>query len=225
MYLDFETDTKGEFFLVGSKFEGVFEQTVLNSNLLGLANHHQLSLKSPSEFFEHFCSWINDDTVIVGYSVAEREILNRLCDPKRSYDLMNLKYLNLLRLAKVWIKKYRQEDFSALTPFRRDPNRWGAKSLPNSLASIMRLTDFHAPSDYAPGKTSSKFKAVISALEKREQKYELLTSKQKKKATECLKHNRFDVEAMPILMNNILSYEENLLTKYLKPMFANGENN
>ncbi len=67
----------------------------------------------------------------------------------------------------------------------------------------MRLTDFAAPTDYAPGKTTKKFKAVISGLRFRNQQYDEITPHQKRSGTQVLKHNEFDVEAMKVLMKRI----------------------
>ena len=116
-------------------------------------------------------------------------------------------------------KIHKQKEFDELPPFRKDPKRWGARKLPNSLASLMRLTDFHAPADYAPGKTSTKFKTVCDALEKRGQTYSLLTKAQKKKATEVLKHNQFDVEAMRVLTEIIYNTDCDLFYRQIKPLF------
>ena len=83
----------------------------------------------------------------------------------------------------------------------------------------MRLTNFQAPKDYAPGRTSTKFKTVCDALEKKGQTYSLLTGKQKKKATEVIKHNRFDVEAMKVLTEIIYNTDASLFNWKIKPLF------
>ena len=50
--------------------------------------------------------------------------------------------------------------------FRKDPKRWNYK-ITKTLASVERPTDLLPPADYAPGKTSTKFKAVLEALKER----------------------------------------------------------
>jgi len=219
IYLDFETDTKGEFFIAGIKQNGAFKQITLNPGLSGLASEHEMDLQTPSSFAKSLLQSADSHSVIVAYSIPERDLLRDLVtDGAKLYP--DLKYLNLLRVAKRWVRDYRQDDFNLLPPFRKDPKRWGAKRLPNSLASIMRLTDFPAPFDYAPGKTSTKFKTVKSALEKKNQTYELLTSKQKKKATESLKHNKFDVDALEVLLMEIIKTDSSLLKPQIKPLFC-----
>jgi hypothetical protein len=83
----------------------------------------------------------------------------------------------------------------------------------------MRLTSYHAENDYAPGKTTSRFNAVISALKLKEQIFDNLTTVQKAKATKALKHNEFDVKAMSVLFNLIKEQDETCFRKSTVKLF------
>ena len=84
-------------------------------------------------------------------------------------NFRHLRYLNLRFVAVRWIQKHRKSDFSVLPPFRVTADSYTKGKQRNSLGSVMRLTDFQAPTDYAPGKITSLFNAVMSDLKLREQ--------------------------------------------------------
>lgn len=219
LYLDFETDTKKNFFLVGVEYQENFQHTILTPKLLGLSNEYEFNFTNPNDFVFNLLEGLEEKAIIVAYSINERDIIREVVANDARQISKEVYYINLLKVAKKWIRNYKQKEFDELPPFRKDPKRWGARKLPNSLASLMRLTDFHAPADYAPGKTSTKFKTVCDALEKRGQTYSLLTKAQKKKATEVLKHNQFDVEAMRVLTEIIYNTDCDLFYRQIKPLF------
>ena len=69
------------------------------------------------------------------------------------------------------------------------------------------------PRTHAPGLTTARFNAVKSALELRQQDYQRLTRTQKGKATNVLHHNRYDVEALPILFEKIYHDDKSCLLR------------
>ena len=72
-----------------------------------------------------------------------------------------------------------------------------------SLASVMRLTTFSAPADYAPGGTTKRINDIRKGLVAKHNIFEKLTAVQKAKATKLLKHNYFDVAALEVLLATI----------------------
>ena len=142
--------------------------------------------------------------LIVAYSTAEKEIIKKM---ELDRDLKKVNYLNLLKAAKVWKNKYHRNEFENLKPLRQNVNPFIGRTMRHSLASLMRLvdTEFQAPIDYAPGKTTSRINSVIRGLHNNRNNgsYYDLTAVNKAKATKLLKHNEFDVKGMEILMDEI----------------------
>ena len=225
LFLDFENNKAGEFYLAGFDTSGVFEQRVLNPNLEGLAQFKNLKNEEPKVFVNKMLRRMNDEQlVLVAYSTAELSMINSVLEAKaKLQQFTHLRYLNLLSAAKRWIRKHKKNDFEALPPFRIGVDDYTQKRQRYSLASIMRLTNFQAEKDYAPGKTTSRFNAVISALKLKEQKFEKLTAVQKAKATKALKHNEFDVKAMKVLFNLIKEQDDSCFQKSIVKLLGEGK--
>ncbi len=216
LFLDFETNKAGDFYIAGFEVEGVFEQRVLNAGLEGLARAKNLTIQDPHVFIKEIIETIHKNQyVLVAYSTAERVTINN--NQKTEYS--GLRYLNLRKAAKTWIQKHRKQEFNDLPPLVLNATPFDMKHQRNSLASVMRLTNFNAPSDYAPGNTTSRFNAVINGLERRGQNFNQLTAVQKGKATKALKHNTFDVKAMSVLYNVIKDQDESYLEKSIINLF------
>jgi len=181
IFLDFEGDTKGNFFFAGFQINGKFEQVVLDERLIGLSDFKNLPRSDIRTFLEEICSH-SGSVKIYGYSMHEREVFASFPQSaNRSLDRIH--YVNLLKAAKSWIYKCKKEEFDALPPFRKGANEYQAKTLKNSLASVMRLTNFPSRSDYAPGKTTKRFNMGIKGLVRHSQDYGKLTATQKKPDT------------------------------------------
>lgn len=221
LFLDFENNKAGEFYLAGFDTNGVFEQRVLNPNLEGLAQFKNLKNEEPNVFVNKILRRMNDEQlVLVAYSKAELSTINSLLEANaKQQQFSHLRYLNLRSAAKCWIRKHKKNDFEALPPFRIGVDDYTQKRQRYSLASIMRLTNFQAEKDYAPGKTTSRFNAVISALKLKEQNFEKLTAVQKAKATKALKHNEFDVKALKVLFNLIKEQDDSCFQKSIVKLF------
>ena len=220
-FLDFESNKAGQFYLAGSEAKGVFEQRVLTNELQGFATAKNLPLQSPNDFvFEMLKRLRDEQLIVVAYSTAEMVIIKSFFKEKASTkDFADLRYLNLLSAAKRWIRKHRKNDFEALPPFRLGADSYTQRRQRYSLASVMRLTGFQAEKDYAPGKTTSRFNSVISALRLREQNFDNLTAVQKAKATKALKHNEFDVKAMSVLFDLISKEDASCFRKSIVKLF------
>ena len=226
-FLDFETNKAGQFYLAGYESKRIFEQRVLTDELRGFASAKGLLQQNAEDFIVEVLNRLRDEQLtLVAYSKAELVIINScLKERELPRDFEDLRYLNLLSAAKRWIRKHRKNDFEALPPFRLGADAYTQRRQRYSLASIMRLTDFQAEKDYAPGKTTSRFNSVISALRLKEQNFDNLTAVQKAKATKALKHNEFDVKAMSVLFDLISKEDASCFRKSIVKLFDDSGSN
>ncbi len=79
----------------------------------------------------------------------------------------------------------------------------------------MRLLNYPAPTDYAPGGTTKRIYDIMAGLKRTGGCFAGLTPVQKQKATKLLKHNAFDVKAMTLLLRQILNDEEKFVEKFV----------
>ena len=93
IFLDFETDTKGNYFIVGKKINGEFEQVVLNSGLSGLATEHEFRKTTPKKFVSALLHYVAENSIVVGYSVAERDFIRSILGIDGEKNFPNLQYL------------------------------------------------------------------------------------------------------------------------------------
>ena len=225
LFLDFEKNIAGQFYLVGFESNEIFEQRVLNPDLAGLAQSKNLKIEDPKVFLRKMLRWMTDEQfILVGYSEAEKKVFNSMLEAQAErQNFRHLRYLNLRLAAVRWIQKHRKSDFSALPPFRVTADSYTQRKQRKSLGSVMRLTDFQAPTDYAPGKTTSRFNAVMSTLKLKKQNFNALTAVQKAKATKVLKHNEFDVKAMRVLFNLIKEQDASCFQQSIIKLFDESE--
>ena len=207
-FLDFETNKKEDFFLVGLEIEDIYTCYIVEKNLYPLienkAYQSEFNLETASTL--NLVSKILSDVyshkgILVGFSFAEMKLIRKLYDYK---NIPDVQYLNLNIAAKLWRRKFYKKEYENLPNFRQNKdNKFIAKK--SSLASIMRLLpkEIQAPTDYAPGKTTSRINDIIKGLNHKK-KYDNLTAVQKGKATKLLKHNKFDVVAMKPLLDDII---------------------
>ena len=226
-FLDFESNKAGQFYLAGYESKGAFEQRVLTNELQGFAATKSLLMQSPEDFVFEMLKRLRDEQLtLVAYSTAEMAIINSFFKERAfAKGFGDLHYLNLLSAAKRWIRKHRKNDFEALPPFRLGADSYTQRRQRYSLASVMRLTSFQAEKDYAPGKTTRRFNAVISALKLKEQNFDNLTAVQKAKATKALKHNEFDVKAMSVLFDLISKEDASCFRKSIVKLFDDSGSN
>ena len=223
LYLDFESNMKPEMYVVGYSFGHETRQVVLHPGLKKAAEEHDMGFCPPSDFIRDLLEMLRScNLTLVAYSEAELNYVHLLSKNIDTAFCDEIKYLNLAKAAKTWVRKFRKNEMQQLGDFlpttlpgygflRRQRN--------NSLASRMRLTDFNAPHGYAPGKTTTRFNHVIAGLNKRAN-FESLTPTQKRKWTMALKHNKFDVDALPILMETIGQDEPSILNLSTKLLFS-----
>ena len=77
----------------------------------------------------------------------------------------------------------------------------------------MRLLGYPAPRTHAIGKTTARFNAVKMGLVRHGQAFERLTPTQKAKAANVSSHNRWDVQALPILLDAIAKDDQSIIDK------------
>ncbi len=212
-FLDFEGNKAGEVFLAGVLHSGRFKQVVLDERLSGLASQHSMELKTPIEFISKMIDEVRKvDGVIAAYSNVERDTIEKLFeDIGREAPTYN--YCNLHAAAKMWVKKHKKQEFADLPPLKKTAKPYEAKRHPYSLASVIRLLGHNAPSDYAIGKTTKRINSVIDGLRAKGGVYQNLTTTKKRQATQLLKHNKFDVESLPSLLDEIASTDLVLFSK------------
>ena len=205
---------------MGYLFEGKFHQDILDKNLTGLAEKLGLKVVDPLTGVTDLLKQIvESDAILVAYTEAEKILLNQLIPKNLFKTFKDICYLNLRPPAKKWINRHNKARFNSLPPFRKTVDTFYQKRMQNSLASIMRLTSFEAPSDYAPLKTTARFNTIANALVRKDQCYEGLTPTQKRKGTQALKHNEFDVRAMEVLFQYVKRKDISCFSGSLKLCF------
>lgn len=220
IFFDFETSTSDVFYIVGFRENNsqYLKRVVLNSELKGVADAKKLLVQEPISFIIDLLNLaLENNATLVAYSTAEKDMINQVLNSYNKERYLKLRYLNLRKAGKKWIKKYKKNEFEKLPLFRK--KSWNSKSLQNSLASVMRLTDYTSPTDYQPGNTSQKFSHTAKFLQKKNQDYNQLTPRQKKKVTEVFKHNEFDVNALEVLFNTINDIDKTCLEKSITNLF------
>ena len=219
IFLDYERNIAGTYYIAGVSGGGDVSQIVLNEKLRGLAMHECFQITTPFTFtYELLNEAVKKKDVIAAYSSAEKNYINEILSSNRN-EFRDVKYLNMRKAAVKWVNKYHHEKFNALPPLVVNAREYEQARHRKSLASISRLISNPAPPDYAIGHTTQRFNQVISALELRNQNYVELTPVQKGKATRVLKHNHFDVSAMLKLYNRIKGDNENIIEKATSPLF------
>lgn len=200
VFLDFETNKSGAFYMMGTLEGDEVKQTILNEQLLGLAEQKGLEMGNPAEIIaERLSSWQERSKCICAFTNNEKHILTKQMRLSGQRFSSSVRYLDMHKAAKNWINSMHRQDFSALPILPNKTPRW-------SLISIMRLPalEFSMPGDYARGRTTQRFNTVIKALQRHNQVFSALTPVQKAKATKALKHNEYDLLALRVLFENIV---------------------
>jgi hypothetical protein len=200
IYLDFEGYKNGTLALAGLSTGGSVRQVVVLPDLKPLAEAEGLEYRELPQFIQELVAELTTHKAeLVAYSSAEEQTLKEKCKELGLNLGTTIKYHNIKLSAKKWINAIHRERFDALPPFRKRKRVQDQRRIQNSLASIMRLVGYEAPKDYAPGKTTKRINMVRAGLRSNAGIYEDLTPRQKADATCFMKHNDFDVAALPHL--------------------------
>jgi hypothetical protein len=211
VFIDFETNTAGEVFLVAVHWNAKFEQIILNESLAGAARAKGLKCRTMKEFTDQLSSFASDTSLILcAYTRAEAHVLAAYFESKQT-PLPDLKYCDLHKAAKKWVNKRKHKEFNDLPPFRIGASTYEQRRLRWSLASVMRVTNYTAPADYAPRKTTQRINSVITALDKKGGDFDKISPTNKAKFTKLLKHNEFDVMALVHLFDEIQLSDPHLI--------------
>ncbi len=204
IYLDFEGYSNGTLVLAGISFGDEVQQIVLHPELKPMAEAEGLEYCEVGRFITGLVEELNSKQAeLVAYSTGEQETLKEKCKELGLNLGATIRYHNIKQSSDAWINKFHKQRFDALRPFRKRKRHQDQRRIKNSLASVMRLVGFEAPSDYAPGKTTKRITMVRDGLRAKKGIYEDLTRQKKGDATRLLKHNEYDVAALPRLYQAI----------------------
>lgn len=213
VFIDFETNRAGEIFLVGIHWNAKFQQIILNEGLIGAGQAKGLECLTTKEFVDRLVSLANDrPLVLCAYTRAEANVLATYFESIQM-PLPDLRYCNLHKAGKKWVRKRKLQEFNKLPPLRIGASAYEQRRQKWSLASVMRVTNCTAPIDYAPGKTTQRINSVINALTRSGGNFDKITRVNKAKFTKLLKHNEFDVMALVHLFTEIKSSDPHLIEK------------
>ena len=165
LFIDFETNKQGDFYLMGYQVNGKTHQVVLDTELQGFADHNGLPVVPPNEAILDIIQLVlRRGLRICAYGTLEKSILQNMASSVQLSGLEKAIYVNLHGAAKRWKNKFYRDYFESLPPIRKGADVFASKVQRHSLISLCRLAGIEAPSDYAPGKTTSRFNALIKSL-------------------------------------------------------------
>lgn len=207
IYLDFESDSNKHFFLAGYKVGSNFKQTVLSDDLKGLAKALCLETMNINTFVKNILNEaLTNKRTIVAFTKNEKEIIKQYV-PKS--DLSKIDYLDIHKAIKRFINKepIRKQKFLEYK------NQFG-NSDGFSLLNVMGFISGERPINYAPKKTSKRFKLLEKSLLAKKQEYCKITRHRKSETTKALQHNQHDVESLRYLHDFILKNDPKILEKF-----------
>ena len=212
LYFDYEADQSGTFYLLGQRYRGHTAQWVLDRTLDAAADAKGLAVGEVGWVTEELLELaLRSSAVLVAYSTAEANYLKTLFEGEIPERYQGLSYLNMAKAAKHWVRRNHAERFVALGDYaslqHRGQPAYVRNQINHSLASRMRLTDFPPPGNYGIRRVMAKLNYVISALVRHQQNFEKISRGAKKKWTEALIHNCYDVEAMEVL-RDVIHHED-----------------
>ena len=192
-FLDFESDKKGNIYLMGILTPEGFTIYVTDPKLKALVTNDTFQKKYNVRFIDLKKALLfllegidKNKGTLVAYSDYESDVIRNMF-PSLEW---NIPYLNLRTAAKKWINKYHKNTFERLGPLRKGADKFRQKNQRFSLASVMRLLpkEFRSDTDYAPGKTTKRINSLIQGLNnsRNDQSYHHLTPTKKRDATMLL---------------------------------------
>lgn len=213
VFLDFETDTEGNFFCASFQQGRIFEQVILNEKLRPLADEKELRCLSPKAYISEIIDLVRN-SILAAYTEAELNTIRNIFGEKGQKPL-TIKYCNM----KTATMKYINTDpdrckiFADLPPFVLGANNYQQRRMRRSLGSVARMFPVKIPAAYHPGQTSKRFKHVLKGLHVQNGDFSSLTRTQKAKATKALNHNKFDVEVLPVMFKKVLANNPKHITR------------
>lgn len=223
LYFDYEADSHNTFHLLGQRYHGETVQWSLNRELDSAAEATNLRVSDPVYATEQLLEEaVRDSAVLVAYSTAEAKYLKVIFEGNIPVRYKDLPYLNIANAAKRWVHRNHAEEFDALGNYSAKQHQgqppYIKRQINHSLASRMRLTNFPPPRDYGIRRVITRINYVLMALERHQNNFESISRAAKKKWTQVLKHNRFDVEAMEVLNDIIIGEDPQCLASATKAL-------
>jgi len=215
VYIDFESNKKGELFLLSVKLGEVTTTYILDDRLKPLAEsklarNFNLVVAEADDVIKSLSELWNGEAQPVGaYSQNERHIL------KEQFGLDIPFYLDIHKLAKKWINRNYKAEFEKLPTYKPKSKNWHEKGGTWSLEAIARWQKLGIPKNYGRGKTTSRINAILNGFNSKGNYYSKLTSLRKKNAKHLLEHNVFDVEGLEKLYLRIQEESPELVRRIL----------
>jgi hypothetical protein len=209
LYLDFECNKQKTLYIAGYALNGRLHQVVFHEGLAPMAAARRLPMISAADFIAELVDLLSaGERELVAYSEHDIKVIMEHCNREGLKFNTTIRYLNLAKAAGTWIAKHKQREFDELPPVLQNADEYQQDQMEYSLASVMRLTNLKPPKDYGHMITMQRLNTVIDALDIRQGDYESLTPIQKGKASKALKHNKYDVDALPVLYAAIAKDDE-----------------
>ena len=118
LYLDFESNMKNEMYVVGYSFGQKTRQVVLHPGLKKAAERHDMGFCSPSDFVRDLLERLRSyNLTLVAYSEAERNYVHLHSENIDTAFCDEIKYLNLAKAAKIWVRKFRKNEMKKFGDF------------------------------------------------------------------------------------------------------------
>lgn len=172
---------------------------VLDPRFVLAAREKRMGLLLPTAFSRWLTRWQASGRTIVGFSMHEHSVLTRF-QPDGDFP-----YENLLPRARAWRWRHHRDAirrFNESIPSLDPSERRDARRRFNSLVAFLRLGGIPVPRDHGAGATTRRLRMVEEQLAERAE-YRLLTPRAKASWVQVLRHNRFDVLGMALLMQTI----------------------
>ena len=210
LFIDFETNKSGKFYLVGISDNSAFKQIILNKELKGLAEEKRMEHVNPDDFFKQtILQIIRNNSTIVAYGDHDKNLIKTHL---KEEQLNKINHLNIHKAIRKYIRRTKGMRELYRSFYDALPNNFQNKRY--SLINVMYFFTKEKPSDYAIGHTTSRFNTVINALNKRDQVYSNLTPVQKAKATKALKHNEYDVSSIKWMLAKLSKESPKLIKEF-----------
>ena len=100
VFLDFETDTKGEIFCATIQVGSTIEQIILNESLRPLAEEKKLKTLTPLEFVKDLETLLQNKT-LAAYSMAELNIIREVLISVEM-EMPEIRYCNMRTVTKKY---------------------------------------------------------------------------------------------------------------------------
>ncbi len=184
IYIDFEGFEDKAPTMLGIQIDGKFTQVIFDERLEPAAKEKGLSVEKPKVFLANLIRQAKQESRrIFAYSQHENNIFREFY----SLDLDPF-YCDVRFVAKkLKSKKYPTYELKS-----------------RELKKYLEMIGFERPKNLGIQKSTKRIRDVINGLEKNNNNFSQLTSTQKSKWTNLLKHNKCDVKGMEAIVKDYL---------------------